>query len=66
MDVGRRYVDKPDFLPLNEVVEWLEKLVAEHSQHMYAETRGRNSEKSALPSIPYCKVNRKLTFEEIW
>ena len=31
-DVGRRYVDKPDLLPLNEVVEWLEKQVSENLQ----------------------------------
>jgi len=30
MDVGRRYVDKPDLLPLNEVVEWLEKQASEY------------------------------------
>ena len=38
MDVGRRYADKPDLLPLNELVEWLEKQVDQHAQAAGAQT----------------------------
>ena len=51
MDVGRRYVDKPDLLPLSDVVEWLEKQQATENAETRVQQMLRDMEVDVLKLI---------------